>query len=211
MSENICNVSLCVSPPPRSPLTADTHSMPRPPLDPITNVGPRDLTISVPSARSPTAPAAPCLDILTPSPTSPIELVHHRLQSCASSPSRRRQLSRRQSSSSYLPPDSPRLWTPRTPQTGPDSLERSSPLSGANNAKKEGHARACSIPQRAISEPVVLTPAERCVPRSHFTTASIHGATKIYISKKACGSPPIHRPEGVKVPRITLSALDTRV
>jgi hypothetical protein len=168
MSERIRNVSLRhrVSPPPRSLLTA--HSMPRPPLDLITNVGPRDLTISVPSARSPTAPPAPCSDILTPSPTSPIELVQHRLQSCDSSPSRRHPLSRRQSSISYLPPDSPRLWTPRTPQTGSDTLERGSPLSGANNAEKEGHARARSIPQRAIPEPAVLTLAERCVPPFPF-------------------------------------------
>ena len=103
--------------------------MPRPPLDPLTNVG---------------HPA--CSD------TSP---------------------SRRQSSISYLPPDSPRLWSPRTPLTVPSSLERSSSLSGANSIKKEGHSRTCSIPQRAISDPAVLTLAERCVSRPFM-----HGATK---------------------------------
>jgi hypothetical protein len=183
MSERFRNVSLHVSPPPRPLLvtekTTRARAMPRPPLDPVTNVGPRDLTNSVPSDRSPTAHPATCADVLALSPTSsPLELVHNRLQSCATSPSRRRPQSRRQSSISYLPPDSPRLWTPRTPQTGPDSLEHSSPLPSANNANKEGHVRARSIPQRAISEPVVLTLAERCVPRSIFTTASIHGATK---------------------------------
>jgi hypothetical protein len=166
MSERFRNVSLHVSPPPRPLLvtekTTRARAMPRPPLDPVTNVGPRDLTNSVPSDRSPTAHPATCADVLALSPTSsPLELVHNRLQSCATSPSRRRPQSRRQSSISYLPPDSPRLWTPRTPQTGPDSLEHSSPLPSANNANKEGHVRARSIPQRAISEPVVLTLAER--------------------------------------------------
>ena len=176
MSERIRNVSLHVSPPSRSLLVSEKSArvMPRPPLDVVTNVGPRDLTISVPRDRSPTVsvprdrsptvPPAACSDTLTPSSTSsPLEPVH-RSQSRASPPPRRRSLSRRQSSISYLPPDSPLLWAPRTPQTGRDSLERSSPLTGANNAKKDGHARACSIPQRPISEPAVLTLAERCVP-----------------------------------------------
>jgi hypothetical protein len=78
--------------------------------------------------------------------------------------------SRRQSSISYLPPDSPRLWSPRTPLTGSSSLQRSSSLSGANSPKKEGHSRTRSISQRTISEPAVLTLAERCVSYSHFTT-----------------------------------------
>jgi hypothetical protein len=99
--------------------------MPRPPLDPLTNIG----------HCPPGLPA-----------TSP---------------------SRRQSSISYLPPDSPRLWSPRT-QLVSTSLERSSSLSGANSPK-EGHSRTRSIPQRAISEPAVLTLAERCVSRSHYT------------------------------------------
>ena len=164
MSERTRNVSLHVSPPSRSlPATEKAaRVMPRPPLDVVTNVGPRDLKISVLRDRSPSAPPAACSDILTPSSTSsPLEPVH-RSQSCASPPPRKRSLSRRQSSISYLPPDSPLLWTPRTPHTGPDSLERGSPLTGANSAKKDGHARACSIPQRAISEPAVLTLAERC-------------------------------------------------
>ena len=164
MSERIRNVSLHVSPPSRSlPVTEKAaRVMPRPPLDALTNVGPRDLKVSVSRDRSPSAPPAACSDVLTSSSTtSPLEPVH-RLQSCASPPSRRRWLSRRQSSISYLPPDSPLLWTPRTPQTAFDPHERSSPLTGGNNAKKGGHARACSIPQRAISEPAVLTLAERC-------------------------------------------------
>ena len=102
--------------------------MPRPPLDPLTNIG------HCPPPRLP----ATCSD---------------------SSPSRR------QSSISYLPPDSPRLWSPRTPLTVSTSLERSSSLSGANSPK-EGHSRTCSIPQRATSEPAVLTLAERCVSRT---------------------------------------------
>jgi hypothetical protein len=134
MSERI-NVSLHVPPPPRSPLVTQrtVHVMPRPPLDPLTNVG----------HRPPTGSPATCLDTSR---------------------------SRRQSSISYLPPDSPRLWSPRTPLTVSDSFERSSSLSGANSPKKEGHSRTRSIPQRAISEPAVLTLAERCVSRSHFTT-----------------------------------------
>ena len=116
-----------VHPPPRSPLVTlkTVSAMPRPPLDPLTNVGHR-------LAGPPTA----CSD------ASP---------------------SRRQSSISYLPPDSPRLWSPRTPLTVSNSLERSSSSSGANSPKKESHSRTRSIPQRAISEPAVLTLAERCV------------------------------------------------
>lgn len=134
MSERI-NLSLRVSPPPHSPLLTQktVYPMPRPPLDPLTNVG----------HRPPARPPATCSD------ASP---------------------SRRQSSISYLPSDSPRLWSPRTPLTVPDSFEHSSSLSGANSPKEEGHSRTRSIPQRAISEPAVLTLTERCVSRSHFTT-----------------------------------------
>lgn len=138
------NVSLHVSPPPRSLLVAraqrTVYVMPRPPLDPLTNVG------------------------------------HHGPAICSdTSPS-----SRRQSSISYLPPNSPRLWSPRTPLTGANPLERSSSLSGANSPEKDGHSRTRSISQRAISEPAVLTLAERCVSRSHFIARVpfIHGATK---------------------------------
>jgi hypothetical protein len=136
------NLSFHLSPPPRSPRLTQ-RTMPRPPLDPLTNVG----------HRPPTAPPATCSD------TSP---------------------SRRQSSISYLPPDSPRLWSPRTPLTVSSSLERSSSLSGANSPKEEGHSRTRSIPQRAISEPAVLTLAERCVfslPFYHSRPFK-HGATK---------------------------------
>jgi hypothetical protein len=129
------NVSHHVSPPPRSPLLAQktVYVMPRPPLDPLTNVGHRP------------GPSAICSDTSSPS-------------------------SRRQSSISYLAPDSPRLWSPRTPLTGSNSLERNSSLSGANSPEKDGHSRTRSISQRAISEPAVLTLAERCVSHSHFIT-----------------------------------------
>jgi hypothetical protein len=142
------NVSLLVSPPPRSPLVArkTVYVMPRPPLDPLTNVG---------HCRR---PSAICSD---------------------TSPSSR---SRRQSSISYLPPDSPRLWSPRTPLTASNTLERGSSLSGANSPEKEedGHSRTRSISQRAIPEPAVLTLAERCVSHSHFNHSRpfIRGATK---------------------------------
>jgi hypothetical protein len=133
MSERT-NLSFHLSPPPRSPLVTQktVYPMPRPPLDPLTNVGHR------PPTRSPT-----CSD---PSP------------------------SRRQSSISYLPPDSPRLWSPRTPLAVSSPIERSSSLSGANSSKKDGHSRTRSIPQRALSEPAVLTLAERCVSHSNFIT-----------------------------------------
>jgi hypothetical protein len=164
-SERIYNLSSHLSPPPRSPLVTQRpiHA-----AMPLTHTGPlRDLTISVPGDRSPTAPPATCFDILTPSPTSsPSEPVYHHLQSCAVSSSRRRPPSRRQSSISYLPPDSPRLWSPRIPLTGSNSFEPSSSSPGANSAK-EGHSRTRSIPQQAISEPAVLTLAERCVSRSY--------------------------------------------
>ena len=140
------NVSLHVSPPPRSPLATQktVYVMPRPPLDPLTNVGHRP------------KPFAICSD------TSP---------------------SRRHSSISYLPSDSPRLWSPRTPLTGSNSLERSPSLSGANSPNKEGHSRTRSVSQRAISEPAVLTLAERCVSRSRSTTRvhSCMGQLKIHI------------------------------
>lgn len=124
LSERI-NVSFHGSPPSRSPLKT-VYPMPRPPLDPLTNVG------HCPSSRPPAT--------VTCSETSS---------------------SRRQSSISYLPPDSPRLWSPRTPLAVLSALERSSSLSGANSPKGEGHSRTRSVPQRAISEPAVLTLAER--------------------------------------------------
>ncbi len=147
--------------------TATAHQsvkMTRPSLEPIAVVGPCDLNISISRDRSPTASPAANSDIPTctsPPKSPPSEPSSHPLSKCTSSPSRKRQPSRRQSSISYLPADSPRLWTPRTPQTGPDFLERSPSLAG----KKEGHVRARSqvIPHRPPSEPVVLTLAERCV------------------------------------------------
>jgi len=143
--------------------------MPRPPLEPIAVIAPCELNISISRDRSPTAPPAtsgsdiPACPSTSSPKSSPSEPSHHPSPKCTSSPSRKRQPSRRQSSISYLPADSPRLWTPRTPQTGSDILEHSPLLSGSHIGKKEGHARARSIPHRAPSEPVVLTVAERCV------------------------------------------------
>jgi hypothetical protein len=127
------NVSLVVSPPPRSPLVAKktVYVMPRPPLDPLTNVG-----------RCP-RPSANCSD------TSP---------------------SRRQSSISYLPPDSPRLWSPRNALTGSNTFERRSSLSSSNSPVKDGRSRTRSVSQRAIPEPAVLTLAERYVSHSRSIT-----------------------------------------
>ena len=143
-SERI-NVSVHVPPPPRSPLGAQKtfYAMPRPPLDPLTNVD---------------HPPTVCSD------ASP---------------------SRRHSSISYLPPDSPRLWSPRTPLTGSNTLERSSSLSGANSPNKEGRSRPRSNSQREISEPAVLTLAERCVSHSHLITR-VHSCMeqlKIHLSQ----------------------------
>jgi hypothetical protein len=151
--------------------------MPRPALDPIAVVAPCELNISISRDRSPIAPPASSSDIPACPPTSspqfsPSEPSRYPSPKRTSSPSRKRQPSRRQSSISYLPADSPRLWTPRTPQT-PDILEHGPLLSGSHIGKKEGHARARSIPHRAPSEPAVLTLAERCV-LLPFPPCSIH-------------------------------------
>jgi hypothetical protein len=141
----------------------------RPSLEPITVVGPRELNLSISRDCPPSAPPTTYSDIPTCTSTSspkssPSEPSHHPSPKCTAFSSRQRQPSRRQSSISYLPADSPRLWTPRTPQTGSDILLEHSPsLSAPHNSKKEVRARACSIPHRAPSEPVVLTLAERCV------------------------------------------------
>lgn len=140
--------------------------MARPPLEPITVVSPRELNISISRDRSPTT-VPPTADSDLPTSTSSSKSSPS--PKCAPSLSRKRQPSRRQPSISYLPADSPRLWTPRTPQTGSDFLDRS-PSSGAG--KKAVHARTQSIPFRAPSEPVVLTLAERYV---LLTTPFIHG------------------------------------
>ncbi|KAI0292884.1 hypothetical protein BC826DRAFT_1105288 [Russula brevipes] len=139
-----------------------SSKMRRPPLEPIATVGPCHLDISVAHDPSPTGPSSTSLNTpLSPPTSSPSESSHNPSQRYASSPSRRRPASRRQSSISYLPADSPRLWTPRTPQLGSDALDRVAPLPGANNGKKVGHVRTCSMPQRAAPQPVVLTLAER--------------------------------------------------
>ncbi|KAI9511677.1 hypothetical protein F5148DRAFT_267160 [Russula earlei] len=117
--------------------------------------------ISAARDRFPSAPPAPdpAVPTSSPPPLSSSEMLHQR---CASSPSRRRPVSRRQSSISYLPADSPRLWTARTPLMGSGASERgASSSSGANNGKKVGHVRTLSVPQRSASEHMGLTLPER--------------------------------------------------
>jgi hypothetical protein len=142
--------------------------MARPPLEPLTVVGPSKLNTSISHDRSPTIVPS-IIDSDPPTSTSsskssPSDPSHHTSPhtspKCPPSFSRKRHPSRRQSSISYLPADSPRLWTPRTPLTGSDTPDRS-PSSGTG--KKGVRARAQSIPFREQSEPVVLTLAERYV------------------------------------------------
>ena len=138
--------------------------MARPPLEPLTVVGPSKFNTSISHDLSPTiVPSITDSDLptSTSSPkSSPSDPSHHTSPKSTPSLSRKHHPSRRQPSISYLPADSPRLWTPRTPLTGSDILDRS-PLSGTG--KKGVHARAQSIPIREQSEPVVLTLAERYV------------------------------------------------
>ena len=191
--------------------------MARPPLEPIVPVGPADLNIFIPRDSSPTVTPATGSNFPASPPTSSLsEPSHYPLQRCTSSPSQRRPGTRHQSSISYLPADSPRLWTPRTPHIGFDTLERTVSLSGAK--MKGGHARTGSILQQTGSEPAVLTLAERCVPPfSIFHNWCIHEEKKKTLffrkkkKKKECGSPPVYRTEGVQVPRTPYSAFNTRV
>jgi len=152
-------------------------NMARPPLEPITVVSPRELNISISRDRSPTT-VPPTTDSDLPAGTSsPKSSPSDPSPKCTPSLSRKRQPSRRQPSVSYLPADSPRLWTPRTPQTASEFLDRS-PLSLSRAGKKGIHARTQSIPFRAApSEPVVLTLAERyvLVPLSFLQHHFIHG------------------------------------
>jgi len=135
-----------------------------PSLEPITVVSPSKVNISILHDRSPTTVPSTTDSHLRTCPSSskssPSDPSHHPSPKCTPSLSRKRHSSGRQSSISYLPADSPRLWTPRTPQTGSDFLERS-PLSGTGG--KGVHARTQSVPFRAPSEPVVLTLTERYV------------------------------------------------
>ena len=187
--------------------------MARPPLEPITVVSPRELNISISCDRSPTTvppTTDPDLPTSTPSPKSSPS---NPSPKCTPSLSRKRQPSRRQPSISYLPADSPRLWTPRTPQTASEFLDRS-PLSLSRAGKKGVHARTQSIPFRAPSEPVVLTLAERyaLIPLSYNTVHSWrkkYNKTSFY--KQAYGPPPDYRSEGVPVSRAPFSTCDSRV
>lgn len=160
--------------------------MARPPLEPIVPVGPADLNIFIPRDSSPTVTPATGSNFPASPPTSSLsEPSHYPLQRCTSSPSQRRPGTRHQSSISYLPADSPRLWTPRTPHIGFDTLERTVSLSGAK--MKGGHARTGSILQQTGSEPAVLTLAERCVPPfSIFHNWCIHEEKKktLFFRKK---------------------------
>ncbi|KAI0305124.1 hypothetical protein B0F90DRAFT_1701504 [Multifurca ochricompacta] len=144
--------TLTTSPTTQAPLvtakTARTSvKIPRPQLDPITTIALRDSHFIRICDYPRTAPLPSSSNKPTPSLT-------------ASSSLKRRSLSRRQSSISYLPADSPRLWTPRTPKMGADTLKRTASLSGADENKKET-AVAGSIQQRRAHEPAVLTLAEK--------------------------------------------------
>ena len=121
----------------------------RPPLDPI-----------VIAARSHGSLHRHTTSLVSASPpnNSASEHSRHSSDRHASSPSRRRSPSRRQSTISYFPADSPRLWTPRSPEKRSSALKRSVSLSN----KKEARASTGSIPQRPTHKPAVLTLAERC-------------------------------------------------
>ncbi|KAI9458877.1 hypothetical protein BJY52DRAFT_1267697 [Lactarius psammicola] len=136
--------------PPKAPTKAQ-----RPPLDPIViaaiSHGLHHSRTSGHRHTTSLVPASPP-DISSPEPSG------HSLDKYPSSPSRKRSHSRRQSAISYLPADSPRLWTPRTSEKGSSALKRSVSL----NNKKEARASTGSIPQRPTHKPAVLTLAERC-------------------------------------------------
>ncbi|KAH8998122.1 hypothetical protein EDB92DRAFT_1941794 [Lactarius akahatsu] len=126
--------SLVTLMPPKAPAKAQ-----RPPLDPI-------VIAARPHHRHATSlVSAP--NISSPEPS------HHSLDRHPSSPS----VSRRQSTISYLPADSPRLWSPRTSEKGSTALKRTVSL----HNKKEARASTGSIPQRPTHQPAVLTLAER--------------------------------------------------
>jgi len=215
MSLSMSLVSTSTQPPLFSEKSAcKSNKMARPPpLEPIVTIGPRDLNLTVVRDHSPTATPAASTDIPKSPQTAPLlESSRQSSQSYVSSPSRRRLASRRQSSISYLPADSPRLWTPRTPHLGLDTFEHAS-LSSPNSGKRPGHVRTVSVPQRAaLEKPMGLTLAERCVPSFLFSQTLIYGGEKTpYKRNQACGTPPVHRPEGVQVSRAPFSAHDTRV
>ena len=134
----------------------------------------------------------------SPPNTSSSELSRH-----DSSPSRRRSHSRRQSSISYFPADSPRLWTPRTSKKGSSALKRGASLP----SKKEGRANTGSVSQRPIHEPAVLTLADKY---AFFLALVIIIRAHIgHICVKARGPSPVHRSERVEMPRTPFPARST--
>ncbi|KAH9000810.1 hypothetical protein EDB86DRAFT_2902960 [Lactarius hatsudake] len=135
--------SLVALMPPKAPAKAQ-----RPPLDPIVIAArPHHRhTTSLVSASPP--------NISSPEPS------HHSLDRHPSSPS----VSRRQSAISYLPADSPRLWSPRTSEKGSTALKRTVSL----HNKKEARASTGSIPQRPTHQPPALTLAEKHVDLLQF-------------------------------------------
>ena len=131
------------------PSKASTRAQ-RPPLDPIVITA----KSHGPLHRHTTSLVSPSTsNISSPEPSRRSSDRH------ATSPSRRRSPSRRQSTISYFPADSPRLWSPRSPEKRSSALKRSVSL----NSKKEARASTGSIPQRPVHKPAVLTLAERCV------------------------------------------------
>ncbi|KAI0264735.1 hypothetical protein BC834DRAFT_253164 [Gloeopeniophorella convolvens] len=134
---------------PNAPTAAKSPNAPRralrPSLDPIATAAlyaPRQLHLPSAGPEPPrSAPHATFAHILTSSPSSPSpEASHARADTHAASPSRRQPPSRRQSSICYLPPDSPLAWTPRTPRTGTDELNRAASLAaGSSSSSKKDH------------------------------------------------------------------------
>ncbi|KAF8271842.1 hypothetical protein EI94DRAFT_1697857 [Lactarius quietus] len=120
----------------------------RPPLEPI--------VIAAVTHRPLHRHSTSLVSASPPNISSP-EHSRHSSDRHASSPSRRCSPSRRQSTISYFPADSPRLWTPRSPEKRSSALKRSVSL----HNKKEARASTGSIPQRPTHKPAVLTLAER--------------------------------------------------
>jgi hypothetical protein len=139
------------------------------PIDTLAIVDPCNLHIPVVYDPPHTAPLPPNSDDrISPPSTSSSEFSHFSLEPSLSLPPRRRPVSRRQSSISYRPADSPRLWAPRTPTLDSNSLKRSVSLSSASD-RKDARAAASPIYQRPVHEPAVLTLAEKCGSVSFLT------------------------------------------
>ncbi|KAI9444258.1 hypothetical protein H4582DRAFT_1920442 [Lactarius indigo] len=120
----------------------------RPPLDPIVIAARPHHSRIVNHRHTTSLVSASPPNISSPEPS------HHSLERHPSSPSRKRSGSRRQSTISYLPADSPRLWSPRTLEKGSNALKRSVSL----HNKKETRASTGSIPQRPTHQPAVSLP-----------------------------------------------------